>query len=333
MGELIMSGPVADLIRANKIDEADVRELRRTTYRDGVVNSQEATAILALDRSCQIKCPQWAEFYVEALGDYIVYQTEPRGHVSEANAEGLIRAISVDGIVDTSTELELLLHVLRKAKSVPSKLSAFALKQVANAVLKGRGVLAANRAGSAGVVTAADVSMLRDVLYSVATVDNVAISRDEADVLFDINDATAMAANDPSWQVLFSKAVAASIMMVSNLNAPEADLLTTRKLWIDDNQVDVMSFLRKGFSGGLSAFADKVMSANSVEAEAADRLAAQQEALSIAEAIDTEEAQWLAERIGRDGRLHDNEKELLQFIAREVRNIPQSLQPLMTKVA
>lgn len=333
MGELIMSGPVADLIRANKIDEADVRELRRTTYRDGVVNSQEATAILALDRSCQIKCPQWAEFYVEALGDYIVYQTEPRGHVSEANAEGLIRAISVDGIVDTSTELELLLHVLRKAKSVPSKLSAFALKQVANAVLKGRGVLAANRAGSAGVVTAADVSMLRDVLYSVATGDNVAISRDEADVLFDINDATAMAANDPSWQVLFSKAVAASIMMVSNLNAPEADLLTTRKLWIDDNQVDVMSFLRKGFSGGLSAFADKVMSANSVEAEAADRLAAQQEALSIAEAIDTEEAQWLAERIGRDGRLHDNEKELLQFIAREVRNIPQSLQPLMTKVA
>lgn len=333
MGELIMSGPVADLIRANKIDEADVRELRRTTYRDGVVNSQEATAILALDRSCQIKCPQWAEFYVEALGDYIVYQTEPRGHVSEANAEGLIRAISVDGIVDTSTELELLLHVLRKAKSVPSKLSAFALKQVANAVLKGRGVLAANRAGSAGVVTAADVSMLRDVLYSVATGDNVAISRDEADVLFDINDATAMAANDPSWQVLFSKAVAASIMMLSNLNAPEADLLTTRKLWIDDNQVDVMSFLRKGFSGGLSAFADKVMSANSVEAEAADRLAAQQEALSIAEAIDTEEAQWLAERIGRDGRLHDNEKELLQFIAREVRNIPQSLQPLMTKVA
>lgn len=333
MGELIMSGPLAELIRNNKIDEADVRELRRTTYRDGVVNSQEATAILALDRSCQIKCPQWAEFYVEALGDYIVYQTEPRGHVSEANAEGLIRAISVDGIVDTRTELELLLHVLRKAKSVPPKLSAFALKQVANAVLKGRGVLAADRAHSAGVVTADDVSMLRDVLYSVATADNIAISRDEANVLFDINDATAMAANHPSWQVLFSKAVAASILMVSNVRSPDVDALTTRKLWLDDNKIDVMGFVSRAFTGGLAEFADKVLSVNSVEAEAAERLAARDQALLIAEAIDPEEAEWLAERIGRDGRLHESEKELLQFLAREVPNIPQSLQPLMAKVA
>lgn len=333
MGELIMSGPLADLIRNNKIDEADVRELRRTTYRDGVVNSQEATAILALDRSCQVKCDQWTEFYVESLGDYIVYQTEPRGYVSEANAEGLMRAIAVDGIVDTQTELELLLHVLRKAKSVPAKLSAFALKQVANAVLKGRGVLAADRTSQAGVVTAQDVTMLRDVLYSVATEDNIAISREEANVLFDINDATAMAANHPSWQVLFSKAVAASIMMVSNFKAPDADELLTRKLWIDDKQVDVMSFLSRTFSGGLSDFAEKIVSINSVENEAAERLTAQEDALAIAEAIDPEEAEWLAERIGRDGRMHENEKELLRFIAREAPHVPQSLQPLLAKVA
>lgn len=315
MAELIMSGPMADLIRNNKIDEDDVRELRRTTYRDGVVNSQEATAILALDRSCQTKCKSWSEFYVESLGDYIVYQTEPRGYVSEANAEGLIRAISVDGIVDTQTELELLLHVLRKAKSVPSKLSAFALNQVANAVLKGRGVLANGRSLQAGVVTADDVAMLRDVLYSVSTEDSIAISREEANVLFDINDATAMAANDSAWQALFSKAVAASIMMVSNFKAPGAEELMSRKLWIDDTEVDVTSFMSRVFSGGLSDFAEKVFSINSVEAEATERHAARADALAMAEVIDPEEAEWLAERIGRDGRL------------------PDSLQPLLAKVA
>lgn len=333
MSELIMSGPLADLIRNNKIDEVDVLELRSTIYRDGVVNSQEATALLALDRSCQNKCAAWEDFYVESLGDYIVYQTEPRGHVSVANAEGLIRAISVDGIVDTKTELDLLMHVLRKAETVPAKLSAFALRQVSNAVLQGRGVLSNGRTTQPSYVTAEDVTRLRDVLSCVCTDEKLAITRDEANVLFDINDGTAVAANDPSWQVLFSKAVAACVMSVSTFNPMATDQAPGREIWMEGEGADVTTIIADVFAGGFSDFASRVASSNAIGENAASRTQARTQALSIAAVDDGEEAQWLAERIARDGRIHENEKQLLRLIATQAAQIPAPLQPLLAQVA
>jgi hypothetical protein len=45
------------------------------------------------------------------------------------------------------------------------------------------------------------------------------------------------------------------------------------------------------------------------------------------------EAGWLAERIGRDGRLHQNEKALLRFLKQESPRLHESLQPLLDRAA
>jgi len=49
--------------------------------------------------------------------------------------------------------------------------------------------------------------------------------------------------------------------------------------------------------------------------------------------VDSAEAAWLAERIGRDGVLHENEKALLKFLKEESPNIDGALQPLLDKVS
>jgi len=333
MGELIMSGPLADLIRKNSIEPGDVAVLRADVFSDGIVNSREATSILALDRSCRNKCAEWDHFYVEALGDYLVFQTEPKGHVSPQNAEGIIRAISSDGIIDTRTELELLLHVMRKAASVPPSFSAFALSQVKHAVLDGEGVLARGRSLRPGVVTADDVDMLKTMLYSVGTLDSFAISRDEADVLFDINDQTAMAANDPTWATLFSKAVAASVLMVAGYTPVSADDALTRSTWRDDNELDFSAQSAWNFIGRLRGFVNDITTDTSLEAMAKARNASLAASAELAHQVDEGEAEWLAERVMRDGRLNENEKALLRLLAKEAPSVPHSLRALVDQAA
>jgi hypothetical protein len=57
-----------------------------------------------------------------------------------------------------------------------------------------------------------EVDLLRRMLYAYGGSGNVAICRTEADVLFDINDATRTADNHPDWADLFVKAIANHLM-------------------------------------------------------------------------------------------------------------------------
>lgn len=333
MGELILSGPLADLVRKNRIDEDDVALLRRTVFSDGIVNSEEATSLLALNQSCQQKSEAWDTFFVEALSDYLVFQSEPRGYVSQANADAIMKAIYADEIICHRTELELLLNVLQKATSVPSSLAAFALRQVAHAVLRGEGAMARGRQLCPGVVTAGDVENLRTILYAAGSEDSIAISRDEANVLFDINDATSAADNDPAWRQLFVKAITASVMMVAGYQPQSADDVLARQAWRDDASVNVGAFFSRIAAGGLRGYMEAVKQDTSLEAMAAERTESRAAQAKKAEIVDLVEAQWLAERIARDKQLCENEKELLAFVAEQAPMIATPLRDLIEKAA
>jgi len=53
-----------------------------------------------------------------------------------------------------------------------------------------------------GIIDANEVVQLRKELYADGIID-----KDEADFLFELNDATSGAANDPSWDALFVEAI------------------------------------------------------------------------------------------------------------------------------
>ncbi|MEO1748265.1 MAG: hypothetical protein AAFR27_06535 [Pseudomonadota bacterium] len=333
MGELVLPEVAAALVTSNKVTADDVLRLRREVYRDGVATRVEAEALFAIDGACRDRCEEWDVFFIEAVTDYLVNFEAPQGYVSPENAQWLIRAISKDGVVDTRTEIELLIKVLEKAKHSPAMLSAFALKQVAEVVINGQGALAKGRIARAGVVTKADVDMLRRVLYAFGGEGQAMVTRDEAEVLFDINDVTVEAENDPGWSDLFTKAIGFSLLAAFGYVQPTRDEALARDAWLNDTDVNVGGFFGRVFAGGLRGFTESVFVDTRVETAFAERNARFEADNHAASEICSQEAQWLVDRIGRDGLLHDNERQLLQFIVQEAREVHPKLQPLLDKVA
>ncbi|MEO1745477.1 MAG: hypothetical protein AAFR13_03010 [Pseudomonadota bacterium] len=333
MGELVLPQVVSELVSRNRVTADDVLRLRREVYRDGIASRAEAEALFAIDRVCGECAPQWDEFFVEVVTDFLVNSEQPKGYISDANAQWLIRAISQDGVVDTRTEIELLVKVLEKAKSSPASLSAFALQQVAHVVVHGSGALAKGRVAQPGVVTKTDVDLMRRVLYAYGGDGHVGITRDEAEVLFDINDATVEAQNDPAWSDLFTKAVGFSLLASFGYAPPSKDDALARDVWLNDTDVNVGGFFSRMFAGGLKGYRDALATPTGVEVAFAEKNARREAANASAEMVTEDEAQWLIQRIGRDGVLHDNERQLLRFIADEASTIHPALKPLLDKVA
>ncbi len=333
MGELILAAPVAGLTAKNRIQSEDVKMLRSEVFADGVVSRSEAEALFALDASCRDKCSEWSDFFCEAIADFIVHQEKPSGYISEENAAWLVRSISRDGKVDTATELELLINALEAARAAPASLSAYALEQVAHAVIDGTGPLADGRQLQQGVIGKAETDLVRRILYAAAGEGNVGISRSEAEVLFRLNDGTIESANHPSWTELFVKALASSLMCASGYAPPPRDVALRREAFFDNTQADVGGFFGKMFADGLRGVLNAYSQDRSLEEAWAERNSHAVEAGRAAETIDSGEAKWLAERIGRDGVLHENEKALLDFFKRESPSIHPDLLPLLDRVA
>jgi hypothetical protein len=327
------SARVADIAARKRITPLDVLEFRQLIFRDGVVACEEADALFLLNETCVEQCAEWQEFFVEAITDYIVHQEKPAGYVSAKNANWLIDAISHDGKVDTATELELLIRVLERAKFSTERLVSFALKQVKHAVVDGQGPLMQGGELVPGVIEKAEVDLVRRALYAFGGDGNIAITRSEAEVLFEINDAVAGARNDASWNDLFIKAVANFVMCASGYQAPTREAALRQENFLDRADADIGGFMaRMASTGGrelLSAYRQSV----DIDADWEARNQWHDACARRAEHVDNVEARWLAERIGKDGRLQENELALVRFIKETSPSIHPDLQLLLEKVA
>ncbi len=333
MGELVMAESTAAMIKDNKITAGDVRNLRRTMFQDEVVSKVEAETLFALDEAVAEKCHEWHEFFVEALVDFTVNQMEPRGYVNDENAHWLMRCISRDNAVETATELELLVRILEKAKSSTGFLVKCALEQVSLAVIEGRGVVRGGESLQPGVIGKAEVDLLRRILYAFGGDGNVAITRTEAEILFDLNDKTIEAENHPSWSDLFVKAVTNFLMAASGYTVPNRGVAMREEEWLAaGHQADVSGFFSKMFSGGMKGIMQAYSGAG-VEDTWRERNEEMDKRIASAEEITADEAEWLAGRIGRDGVVHQNEQALLDFIKEESPKIHPALKELLDSAA
>ena len=253
---MLMSDMLARVAASRHLTNEDALEMRRRVYSDGAVNADEVESLFALDETAERHDTAWTVLFTEALTDYLVHQQTPAGYISPENAEWLITRISADGSVKTTTELELLIKVLEKAASSPASLSAFALSQVKEAVLTGEGPAACGRTLEPGKVGRAEADMMRRILYAFGGDGNIAVTRAEAEVLFDINDAVADADNDPAWTDLFTKALANCLMAASGYAVPSREVALRREQWLDSDSGGVASFLGRMVSGGFRGVID-----------------------------------------------------------------------------
>jgi hypothetical protein len=324
-----ISDVLAKVRSSGRVTADDALAMRRAVYGgDARISEREMEDLFEIDEVAVSAAPEWRMLLVEAGTDYIVNQVPPEGYIDAANANWLVERISRDGKVNTATELELLVKVLEAAQSSPQALVAFALRQVSAAVIDGDGPLADGSKFEPGRINRAEVALLRRILYAYGGASGVAITRAEAEVLFDINDATAGAKNDPAWTDLFSKAIANCVMAASGYQVPPREVALAREAWLDSASGGIGSFFSQIAAGGLKGII-KAYTDQPGEADWAARNA-RFEAEVKANAVGTEdEAKWLADRIGRDGKVSETEKALLRFIHQEAPHIHPALAKLI----
>jgi hypothetical protein len=322
---------------SGRIEGSHAMQLRRLIYANGTVTPEAAKLLLGLDRACSKKDPGFAQLYVEALTDYFVWQTQPKGYVSPENARLLIDNIGADGHLESKTELELVLNVVHWARHCPEDVVLLVLDAVRQSVLLSRpSPLGANRPRTS--IGAGDIAILRKALHAPAGDGSLLITRREAELLFTLNDATAAGDNDPEWRAFFSHAIANHLLNPANTPVvPSREEAARRERWLDERG-DIGTFLT-GIGAALArgdipfraVFEEVCPSMAASDEKAAEAEArATREALAR-ESIDSSEAAWLAKRILQDDAIDENEKALLTFIKKEAKTIDPALKPLLER--
>ena len=312
--------PAADLSVDN------IARMRRNFYADGQISEDEAVELLEMsDRFDELQ-PAFATFFVEAMTDFVVHQTEPRGYVDQELAEWLVAQLMRDQAITTHTELELLVRVMETADSVPDELELFTLDTIGEAVLNGDQQLLNGEHLQQGVVGSAEANLIRRVIYGTGGSNTIFVSRAEADFLFDLNDATVAAPVDPAWAALFRQGVTNHLMAGVTYEPLTKNERLARDSEASPNRgvggfISRMFTSAPDFEGFNEDDADQDWTRREVDADAKrNRDAAN---------ITRDEAEWLIERITRDGVLHDNEIAVLKFIKAEAPEICETLDELL----
>ncbi len=290
----------ARIAARGRIEDQDVLAMRRLIFPDGVITAEEAEWLVHLNDRFPDHDPAWAALFVEGLTELVVNQLPPLGYVAPDNVGWLMSRIVRDGEVRSATELELLINVLEKAISAPDELAVFALSKVKAQVLR------SNRLGEP------EVALLRRVLYAAGGQQAIAITRQEAEVIYDIHDARGGTEDDPAWLDLFTKALLNHLMFASGFAPPAREEALRREAWLNDTKPDPARFMRDMVLGLKDVIA--LYRAPSFEEDYLRR----REAIQLAaEEITDEEANWLVNRMLRDGTLSSAEYMLVEALRTE----------------
>ncbi len=292
------------------ITAEDVLALRHIVWPDGKIDPTEADAIFDLNSALKDSPREWVDFFVEAIDTYVVHEQTPVGYVDDAKADWLIGRIDSDGRVDSLGELELLVKILEDATNVPEALKAYAIKQIETIVMTGSGPTRDGGTLDPGTITAAEVKLLRRVMYAQAGDGPALVSTAEADMLFRLKDATLNAANAPEWAVFFVQAVGNHLMAHSDYRPLSRDRAAQLDAFMNDTHVSIGGFFGRMLAAGpMSGFHDLFGS----KASQPDH----DEAVAADQAITPDEVAWLKAEVEADHNLDPIEKQLLSFIAEE----------------
>lgn len=308
--------------RNDRMSEDELLAIRRAFGSDLVFSQSEADTLFVLN-GISDKPDGWAGYFTSVLAAYVDDSQDPQDYVSENSAAWLMSKFSADGIVETETELKLLLNVLKTARHVPDSLEKFALAQVHHAVVSGKGVVAGKML-TPGVIGEAEITLLRSVLYAGSSDGGIGITRAEAETLFKLNEATSGRDNHSSWQTLFVQALANHLMVVGAPIMPTPDDALARQRWLSGETEKERGAFFRSFT---ALFTQRG------EAKAEDGSGGytnlKTDNVLKAERIDLTEAQWLIDRLLADGAQDENETALLTFIKNECPDIDAALQPYL----
>jgi len=293
----------------------EVLALRRVAWPDGVIDADEAEAILAINDLVADKSPEWTDFLVEAVGEYVVNGAQPKGYVAPQTADWLMANLDRDGRLDSVAELELMVRVLEKALGTPDTFKAYALSQIERAVLSGEGPTRDGGALDAGCISEAECKLLRRMIFASGGDRPAAVSQAEAEMLFRIKDATLGATNAPDWQRLFVQGVGNYLQGWNNARSVTRERAAELETFMNDTSTSLSRFFGRmtRFRGSdLGVASQDILAGGEAPSRDIDGEA------DAAAAVTSPEQQWLDGRIAADHQTDPLEQALIAFLAEAV---------------
>lgn len=300
-----------------QVSPQELLALRRQGWGDGVIHQDEAEALFALNNVLEDRDPEWCDFFVEAIGEYVLNGTKPRLQCNDAEAEWLIAQVDDDGVVDSMVELETLVRIVERAENVPVRLKNYLLDQIEREVLTGTGPTRCGGELSATHISSAECRILRRVIFSSGGFGPAAVSRFDAELLFRLKDATLEDENAPEWTDLFVDGVSS---FLRGFTLDNAQLSHERK-------AELVQFVETE-SKGHGAFLSAMMKS---DAGIGERIGWAIEHLrgtdgpqndyvgdfDAGDAVTDSEKSWVDAQIDGDGQIDDLERRLIARLAEE----------------
>ncbi len=292
-----------------QITADELLALRREGWGDGIITREEAEALFALNEALHHRTPEWVDFFVEAIGEFVLNAAPPRLQCNQEEAEWLIAQVDRDGKIDSMAELEALVRILERAENTPDLLKNYVLAKVEHAVLHGEGPTRHGGDLSATHITAAECRIVRRVIFASGGHGPAAVTRHDAEMLFRLKDATLADENAAEWDDLFLDGVT---NFMKGFMLPSAQLSHERKreleAFVADNEANLGRFMGRMFREvpNVGNHFGKVFGKK--KPAGADYGALAEEG----EKVTTYESEWLDRMVQADGEVDELETRLIE---------------------
>ncbi len=297
----------------------EVLFLRRSIFADGIVTERELDAIFALGNRAPEGDLEWPQFFAEAVADFYLREEEPHGYLTADEFDELQARIVGDGCANR-LERALLVKLMETAIETPPEMSAFTGRELKGSIM----------AKERPAVSKEDVMLIRRWLFAAGGAGHVGVTRDEAEILFEINDAVRLGEATPAWGELFTQGIVNHLMAGLGYSAASREDAMRRHAFISDHSPSVGGFFTRMLSGVADAFRSADGANSSVYAQ---KTRGRDVAVEAAADITPEETNWLATRIGRDGEIDENERALIERMKELEDDLPDALKDLVTRAA
>ncbi len=309
-----MSFEFAEIARHAAADRSitseEVLALRGAGWADGRMSHEEAEIVFATQHAIEKPSREWSNFFVEAIQNYVLNGSDPRGFASAEEANWLIGQVEADGKICSMTELELLTRIIERAQNVPETLKTFVLGVLEREVSEGVGPTRCGGELSDTHVSTAECRIMRRIIFGQASDRPAAVSRREAEVLFQIKNAVAGNDNAPEFERLFVQGVGNYLMGFAHSSGQiSRERMLELEAFVADNKASIGRFMGNMAKNAPNAFG-VVFGRKDEGSSRAEQAAAEAKVTGIEQA-------WLDQQIAANGEVDVYDKALLEFIAEE----------------